>query len=134
MTVDLDRYPEQGNDEELHESAPAESSSRILRIGMVATLPYLLLVPPYMLEHPYSLDEAWVVVANRSPLSQLFLVTGSTPIGWTILMILTPGPGEQRQRLLPLAFAVGTVIVAYLIARDLKWTTPGAGRDRKSVV
>jgi hypothetical protein len=127
MTADLNQEHETTADEELRESAHGESASRFLGAAMIAALPILLLFPPYMFEHPYALDEAWVAVAVRSPLSELFLVTGSTPIGWTILMILTPGQGEQHQRLLPLAFAVGTVAVAYLLARDLRWPTPSAG-------
>jgi hypothetical protein len=125
MTAELGQG--QANDEELRAAAVTEPTARFLRVSMIATLPILLLLPPYMFEHPYWLDEAWVAVAVRSPLSELFLVTGSTPIGWTILMILTPGQGEQHQRLLPLGFAIGTVFVAYLLARDLRWSTPRAG-------
>lgn len=103
-------------------------TSELTRIGLLAVLPILLLVPPYMLEHPYWYDESWVAVATRAPISKLLLATSSTPIGWTILMVLIPGPGDQRQRLLPLAFAVGTVVFAYLLARDLQWPTPASGR------
>lgn len=100
----------------------------IVGIGILAALPILLLSPTYMLGHPYWLDESWVAITERAPLSQLLMAAASTPIGWIGLMFLMPGGGEQHQRLLPLAFAVGTVIFAYLFARDLRWPTPGYGR------
>lgn len=103
-------------------------ASEIVGIGMLAALPILLLSPNYMLGHPYWLDESWVALTERAPLSQLLMTAASTPIGWVGLMLLVPGGGEQHQRLLPLAFAIGTVIFAYLFARDLRWPTPGYGR------
>ncbi len=100
----------------------------IVGIGILAALPILLLSPNYMLNHPYWLDESWVAITERAPLSQLLMAAASTPIGWIGLMFLVPGGGEQHQRLLPLAFAMGTVVFAYLFARDLRWPTPGYGR------
>jgi len=104
------------------------TASEIVRIGILAALPILLLSPGHMLSRPYWLDESWVAITERAPLSQLLMASASTPIGWIGLMFLTPGSGEQHQRMLPLAFSIGTVIFAYLFARDLRWPTPGFGR------
>jgi hypothetical protein len=97
-------------------------------LGILAALPILLLSPNYLLSHPYWLDESWVALTAKAPLSQLLMAAASAPIGWIGLMFLVPGSGDQHQRLLPLAFAVGTVIFAYLFARDLPWPTPGYDR------
>lgn len=88
-------------------------------LGAIISLHLLLLRPWHLFDRPYWHDEAWVVIADRAPLSQLGLTTGITPIGWTFLMTILPGRGDQHQRLLPLVFSVGAVIVAYLLARDL---------------
>ncbi len=115
-------------DKEVIAQAPSsqeDASARDVRwrvfvpLGAIVSLHLLLLRPWYLFDRPYWHDEAWVVIADRAPLSQLGLTTGVSPIGWTFLMTIVPGRGDQHQRLLPLVFSVGAVIVAYLLARDL---------------
>jgi hypothetical protein len=81
---------------------------------------------PYMLSQSFWTDEAWVAVTTRFPLSQLAATTGSTPIGWSLLLRLVTDPGTQISRLLPLAFAGAAVIIAYWLARQLSWRWPPA--------
>jgi hypothetical protein len=76
--------------------------------------------PGYLLGHSFWLDEGWVVDSVRAPLRQLGLLTSSTPVGWTLLLrVVPPLGGPQRYRLLPLAFAVATVALAWVLARGL---------------
>ena len=76
--------------------------------------------PHYLLSHSFWLDESWVVDTVRAPFGQLKLLTSSTPIGWTLLLrVVPPVGGPERYRLLPLAFGVATVPLAWLIARGL---------------
>jgi hypothetical protein len=91
--------------------------------GLVALLLPLAVVarrPGYLFSHTFWLDEGWVADSIRAPLSQLRLVTSSTPIGWTFLLRLVPDVGPpERLRVLPLAFGVLSVVVAYLLGRQL---------------
>jgi hypothetical protein len=76
--------------------------------------------PAYLLGHSFWLDEGWVIDSVRAPLRQLGLMTSSTPVGWTLLLrAVPPLGGPQRYRLLPLAFGVATVVLAWLLARRL---------------
>ena len=75
----------------------------------------------YLLRAPFWTDEAWVAVTTRFPLSQLPALTSSTPIGWSTLLRLVTVSGQQTGRLLPLAFAGAAVVVAYWLARRLRW-------------
>ncbi len=75
---------------------------------------------PYLLRAPYWVDEAWVAVATRVPVSHLRLDTISSPIGWTFLLRLVPRSGQQDQRLVPLLFAAMTVLAAYAFGRSLR--------------
>ncbi len=75
---------------------------------------------PFLLRAPYWLDEAWVAVSTRVPLSHLRFDTSSSPIGWTFLLRLVPGSGQQDQRLVPLLFAALTVMAAYAFGRTLR--------------
>ena len=108
------------------EKSQSELSGRfeLFLVGAIASVHLLLLRPWFLLARPYWHDEAWVALADRAPLSQIALATGTTPIGWTFLMSVLPGSGSQHQRLLPLAFSVGTVILAYLLARDVIGSHP----------
>ena len=90
----------------------------------VAGLGLLVLVVhnvAYLLRAPFWTDEAWVAVTTRFPLSQLPAVTSSTPIGWSVLLRPVTVSGHQTGRLLPLAFAGAAVVVAYWLARRLRW-------------
>ena len=92
-----------------------------LTLGLLGSFTLLLHSPSYLLTTPFWLDEAWVAVASKAPFDRLLVVTSSTPLGWTLTMLMVPGGGEQRYRMLPLAAAVGSVLVAFLLARDLGW-------------
>lgn len=93
----------------------------VLVLGLLGSFTLLLHSPSYLLTTPFWLDEAWVAVASKAPFDRLPTITSSTPLGWTLTMLAIPGSGEQRYRLLPLAFAAGSVVVAFLLARDLAW-------------
>jgi hypothetical protein len=74
----------------------------------------------YMMRHAFWVDEAWVADSVRTPVGQFPALTSSTPLGWTTLLRLIPGTGEQRLRLLPLAFTVLATMTAYLLGRELR--------------
>jgi hypothetical protein len=112
--------------------APRRSVARTLLLGaepvvLVALLALAVVArrPHYLLTHSFWLDEGWVVDSVRAPLSQLRLLTSSTPIGWTLLLrAVPPVAGPERYRLLPLAFGVAIVPLAWMVARRLgRWGT-----------
>lgn len=72
----------------------------------------------YLLRTPYWLDESWVAVAAKVPLRDLPRVSASSPLGWTLLVRMQELGGEQRQRLVPLAFAGLAVALGYLVLRS----------------
>ena len=74
----------------------------------------------YMLGHPFWVDEAWVALTTRARIGLLPWLTSSTPIGFTLLIRWVPLAGEQRQRLVALAFAGLAVLVAYYLGRELR--------------
>ncbi|BCB90904.1 hypothetical protein [Phytohabitans suffuscus] len=78
-----------------------------------------------MVRAPYWLDESWVALSVRMPLSDLPVATASTPLGWTFLLRLVPG--VDRLRLLPLAFLVAAVLLAYALGRSLGWRSRAEG-------
>ncbi len=73
----------------------------------------------YVLHHAYWLDEAWVADSTRVPLSDLPQVTAVTPVGFSLLLRVAVVGGDQRHRLVPLAFAGATLSMAYLSGREL---------------
>ena len=75
----------------------------------------------YLLSQPYWLDEAWVASVARFPLHDLPRLTSATPIGWSAIIAVVPLGSNELGRLVPLAFAGGTVAVAYWFARLLGW-------------
>ena len=92
--------------------------------AIVLTLTLLVLVVHdlgYLLSQPFWVDEAWVAVTTRFPLSQLPSTTSSTPVGWSLVLRVFTLGGDQTSRLLPLAFAGATVAIAYWFARRLDW-------------
>jgi hypothetical protein len=90
-------------------------------VTALAAATFLVHDVSYALSQPYWIDEAWVAVTVRYPLSDLPAVTSSTPIGWSFLMRLFVVGGDQRQRLEPLLFCAGAVVVAYWLVRRLGW-------------
>ena len=77
---------------------------------------------PYLLHHPFWVDEAWVADSVRARIGLTPSLSSSTPVGWTYLLRLVPVGGEQRLRLVPLAFAVLTAAAGYLFGRELRLT------------
>jgi len=89
-------------------------------VAMLLPLAVIARRPGYLFSHAFWLDEGWVADSVRAPLHQLRLLTSSTPIGWTLLLRLIPDVGPpERLRALPLAFGVLSVVVAYLLGRQL---------------
>jgi hypothetical protein len=73
----------------------------------------------YLLRHPFWLDEAWVALSTRARIGLLPTLTSSTPLGWTLLLRFVPLGGEQRLRLVPLAFTILAAVAAYYLGREL---------------
>lgn len=81
-----------------------------------------------ILSHPFWLDEAWVAVLTKAPLSRLPSLSSSTPVGFVALLRLVPGTGLQRARLVVLAFSALTVVMAYVLTRSLSWPSRAGAR------
>ncbi len=73
----------------------------------------------YVLHHPYWLDEAWVADSTRVPLSRVLGVTSVTPVGFSLLLRAAVVGGDQKHRLIPLAFAGATVSESQMAVRRL---------------
>ncbi|MFK4242555.1 hypothetical protein ACI2KV_06725 [Micromonospora chokoriensis] len=69
----------------------------------------------------YWLDEAWVALSVRLPLSDLPVATSSTPLGWSLLLQLVPD--TDYLRVVPIAFHGLSVCAAYALGRSLRWPT-----------
>jgi hypothetical protein len=74
------------------------------------------------LKLPYWLDEAWVALSTKLPLSDLPTDTASTPLGWSFLLRLIPF--DNGLRLLPLGFLCASALLAYWFGRALPWPRP----------
>jgi hypothetical protein len=81
----------------------------------------------YLLRQPFWIDEAWVAVSTRFPLSQLPATTSATPIGWSVVLRIFSLGGNQTSRLLPLAFAAAAVPI---LTGSPNGSTGVAGRHR----
>jgi hypothetical protein len=75
---------------------------------------------PYLLHHAYWLDEGWVADSARAPLGLIMRLHSASPLGWTFLVHLVFAGGEQRQRVVPLAFAGLAAVAGYLLGRELR--------------
>jgi hypothetical protein len=90
-------------------------------VGSALSLAVFVVHPVhYMLSAPYWFDESWVVLSTRVSLTKLPLVSWVSPIGFTFLLRLVPGSGEERYRLIVLFFAAGSVAAGYLLGRELQ--------------
>jgi hypothetical protein len=100
--------------------------TRLVVVGAIATI----FVHPVhaMLSRPYWFDEAWVAALTRAPLSRLPHLGAGVPVGFVALLKLVPGTGLQRARLVPLAFAVLSVVTAYALTRSLPGMTRASAR------
>jgi hypothetical protein len=92
----------------------------LLAVGIVVATCFVHPVH-LVLSRPYWLDEAWVAVITRVPLSQLRHYSASAPVGFVVLLRLVPGSGLQRGRLLVLAFSAATAVMAYVMVRGCRW-------------
>ena len=82
---------------------------------------------PYMLQHSFWVDEAWVADTVRARIGLTPSMASSTPLGWTYLLRLVPFGGPQRLRLVPLAFTMLAAAAGYLFGRELRLTRFAAG-------
>lgn len=82
---------------------------------------------PYLLQHPFWVDEAWVADTVRARIGLTPSLASSTPLGWTLLLRLVPFGGAQRLRLVPLAFTMLAAATAYLFGRELRLTRFSTG-------
>jgi hypothetical protein len=96
---------------------------------LIAAVATVIVHPVHaMLSHSYWLDEAWVAILLRVPWSRVPTVALTTPLGFSALLRLVPGSGLQRARLVVLMFSVLTVVMAYVFARALGWSSPWRAR------
>lgn len=86
---------------------------------LVACATFLVHDVGYVLSRPYWLDEAWVAATSRARLGLLPWLTQTTPLGWIALIRVVPYEG-QRYRLVPLCFAAGAAVAAYLLGNHLR--------------
>ena len=93
----------------------------VLLAGLLGALTLVVHDIGYMFSQPYWTDEGWVAISTRLPLHDLFRVSASTPIGFSLLLRLVVVGGPERLRLVPLLFSIATVIAAYVIGRSLPW-------------
>ena len=102
---------------------------------VVAVAVATVLVHPIhlLLINPFWLDEAWVAVLTKAPLTQLPRMSSTAPVGFVVLLRFVPGSGLQRGRLVVLGFSVLTAITAYVLARGLGWKQRWTGTVRGTV-
>jgi hypothetical protein len=81
-----------------------------------------------LLHRPYWLDEMWVATLRNAPLTRQLPLSSSTPVGWMLLLRLIPGGAGAPLRLVPLAFGVATVVVAFVLIRSLAWPSAAIAR------
>ena len=111
--------------------SPTEAHWRSWEYLLVAALAGLVFVVhdvPWVLAQPFWLDESWVAISTRIPVTEVPDHTSATPVGFALLMRAVSWTGDQGHRLLPLAFSAGSVAAAYCLARLLAW------RDRRQAV
>ena len=99
-----------------------------LLVAALAGLVFVVHDVPWVLAQPFWLDESWVAISTRIPVTEVPDHTSATPVGFTLLMRAVSWTGDQGHRLLPLAFSAGSVAAAYCLARLLAW------RDRRQAV
>jgi hypothetical protein len=82
---------------------------------------------PYLLHHPFWVDEAWLADTVRARIGLTPSLAVSTPLGWTFLLRLVPFGDAQGLRLVPLAFTMLAAAAAYLFGRELHLTRFSTG-------
>jgi hypothetical protein len=82
---------------------------------------------PYLLSHPFWVDEAWLADSVRARIGLTPSLVVSTPLGWTYLLRLVPFGGAQGLRLVPLAFTMLAAAAGYLFGRELRLTRFSTG-------
>ncbi len=83
----------------------------------------------YILDTPLWVDEAWVAVSVRLPLSMTDDVAVTTPMGWMLLLRGASALPGDPLRLVPLGFAVLAALAGWMAAREahLRWHPTLAG-------
>ena len=95
--------------------------SLIAAAGAIAT--FFVHPVHLILSRPYWLDEAWLAVLTKVPISHLPRYSAIAPFGFVALLRFVPGSGPQRARLVVLAFSAATVVMAYVLVRRCEWTS-----------
>lgn len=106
-------------------SPSATGKFDVIDVCLVVALGLLTLAVhdvPYLLRHPFWVDEAWVADTIRARIGLTPSLAASTPVGWALLLRLVPFGGAQRLRLMPLAFAMLAAATGYLFGRELRLT------------
>lgn len=88
---------------------PGIISAFIVFLSVLTVLLFHLTGPTF--HSPYWLDEAYVALSTRYPISDLHVMSSNTPIGF--LLLLKAAPGADNLRAIPLIFLVLTVIGGY---------------------
>jgi len=95
--------------------------SLIAAAGAIAT--FFVHPVHLILSRPYWLDEAWLAVLTKVPITHLPRYSAIAPFGFVALLRFVPGSGPQRARLVVLAFSAATVVMAYVLVRRCGWTS-----------
>jgi hypothetical protein len=98
-----------------------------LAVAALASTVFVVHPFGYVMHHSYWGDEAWVAVLSKAPLTRLVSLSSSTPIGWLLAVRWAP-VGRDGLRMVPLLFAAGVVVMAYVVARCLPWKNASVGR------
>ncbi|HYL52258.1 MAG TPA: hypothetical protein VEZ15_09835 [Acidimicrobiia bacterium] len=103
----------------------------LIALAMVASL--VLRPLPAIFTRSLWTDETWVAVLTRVPLSHLWRLSSSSPIGWLALLRAVPGSNPERFRFLTVACAAGAVVAAYVLVRSCAWSSALHARVAASV-
>ncbi len=90
-------------------------------LGIVATTQDI----PYLLSWPLWGDEAWVVLSRLFPLSDLPMLTSSSPIAWNLLVQAFSLLGDTGGRILTLLFHAAAIAAAFYAGRWMPWRPGG---------
>ncbi len=98
-------------------------------VAITALAALVFVVHPYgnLTHHPYWADESWVALLSTAPLSRWIGLSSSTPLGWLLIVHAAP-VNRDSLRIVPLLFAAGDVVMAYLFVRSLPWKSAGVAR------
>jgi len=108
----------------VEEPAPGRWDRFDSLIVAAAAIATFLVHPVHLvLSRQYWLDEAWLAVLTKVPITHLPRYSAIAPFGFVALLRFVPGSGPQRGRLVVLAFSAATVVMAYVVVRRCGWTS-----------